>query len=144
VCFASFVQAALLVFSISFNLPQVGPDTLLKPPQPQGKGFQKQSSIRFSFDASYSSMDDAKPVATQTMLFDNVGRFALDNALKGECHVTSAGRCSQRLQCPCRLQRQHVRVRTDRHRYFHSSSNNVTITQAPHHHHPLLQARRTA
>lgn len=87
-CFGSFVRVALLGFCVSFNPLQVGPDTLLKPPQPQGKGFQKQSSIKFSFDASYSSMDDAKPLATQTMLFDNVGRFALDNALKGECRVT--------------------------------------------------------
>ncbi len=66
---------------------QVGQDTLLKPPMPHGKegvkGFQRPPSIKFSFDASYSSMEDAKPVATQTMLFDNVGRFALDNALKG-------------------------------------------------------------
>jgi hypothetical protein len=28
-------------------------------------------------------MEDSKIVATQTTLFDDVGRFALDNALKG-------------------------------------------------------------
>jgi hypothetical protein len=64
---------------------QVGQDTLLRPPL-LSRGGQKQDislSKRFTFDASYSSVEDSKVVATQSMLFDTVGRFALDNALKG-------------------------------------------------------------
>jgi hypothetical protein len=90
-----------LQLSLFVTLPQVGNETLLKSvaqatiifiPEthpankintPSQKG-SKPTTLRFAFDASYSSMEGAKPLATQAMLFDNVGRFALDNALKGE------------------------------------------------------------
>jgi hypothetical protein len=88
------------------SLTQVGNETLLKSvaqatitfiPEthsankintPSQKG-SKPTTLRFAFDASYSSMEGAKPLATQAMLFDNVGRFALDNALKGEFRHSS-------------------------------------------------------
>jgi hypothetical protein len=64
---------------------QVGQDTLLRPPSISRSGQKQDISLskRFTFDASYCSVEDSKVVATQEMLFDNVGRFALDNALKG-------------------------------------------------------------
>jgi hypothetical protein len=79
-----------------YFLVQVGQETLLKPPS-HGKNSQKQTVLRFAFDASYSSMDDAKPMATQSMLFDHIGRFALDNALKGDRSTSQL----QSVSCCC-------------------------------------------
>jgi hypothetical protein len=79
----SEIGAASLI-SCCFTLVwQDGRDTILHRPKDPLLQKQKTASQRFTFDASYSSMEDSKIVATQTTLFDDVGRFALDNALKG-------------------------------------------------------------
>ena len=134
----------LLATLLFMTLSQVGNETLLKsvaqarmtffpetnPPNtiniPSQKG-TKSTTLRFAFDASYSSMEGARPLATQAMLFDNVGRFALDNALKGEFTRDMAPansfqpsplpipQASRDTPCARRLQRQHVRLRPNRH-----------------------------
>jgi hypothetical protein len=101
------VSAKKLLATLLFMLlPQVGNETLLKsvaqatitffpetrPPKKINISSQKGSkptTLRFAFDASYSSMEGARPLATQAMLFDNVGRFALDNALKGDVFLAA-------------------------------------------------------
>ena len=79
----SEIDAASRVVFVSFLFWQDGRDTILHRTKDPLLQKQKTASQRFTFDASYSSMEDSKIVATQTTLFDDVGRFALDNALKG-------------------------------------------------------------